>query len=412
MSNHLSIDGERLWRMLELSAGIGTWRALGLRRLALTDEDKLIREIVVGWGREAGCTVEIDCVGNIFARRPGSEPSLPPVCVGSHLDTQISGGRYDGVLGVLCGLEAIQSLNDQGIKTRRPIELVVWTNEEGARFTPSMAGSGVFSGMVALDSVLASRDSNGKVFGEELARIGYAGSLPPKSRTFDAYFELHIEQGPILDRENIDIGIVTGGYRACGYDLELTGETGHPGPTPMEFRRNAAVGAARIIAAVDDIGWKYASEDAKSATTHVSCWPGLQGIIPESARVDLDFRHPTGEGAERMRADVLKAIEEAAVRSRVEARVIDSWSFGEPRFAPEMIALLEETASSLDQPWRRIRSQAGHDAYYLATVAPSAMIFTPCRAGVSHNVAEEIVLERTLPGANLLLNVLVRRANR
>jgi N-carbamoyl-L-amino-acid hydrolase len=408
----LSINGQRLWDGLQVSAGIGSWRETGLRRLALTDEDKAMRDVFVGWAKDAGCTVEVDFAGNIFARRAGTEPELPAVCIGSHLDSQICGGRYDGVLGVLSGLEIVRALNDCKQHTRRSIEVVSWTNEEGARFPVPMQGSGAFTGLLSRDDVLSCQDRDGRAFGDELSRIGYAGALGSRSRTYDTYLELHIEQGPILERAGVDVGIVTGGYKCHGFRIEISGETAHCGPTPMELRRNAAVGAGRIIAAVDDIGWKYAPEGGKSTTSHVSCWPGIPGIISEAARLNIDFRHPDPFGADRMRTEILAAIEEQAVRARVSFEINNPWTFGEPGFSPDVMSLLEQCASTLGHRWRRIQSQAGHDAYNLATLAPAAMIFTPCIGGISHNVGEDIDLERTLPGADVLLHAAVSRANR
>lgn len=408
----LSINGQRLWHGLNVSSQIGAFRETGLQRLALTDEDKAIRGVFVDWAKDAGCNVEIDFAGNIFARRIGTEPQLPAVCVGSHLDSQICGGRYDGVLGVLCGLEIIRALNDAKQQTRRSIEVVSWTNEEGARFPVPMQGSGAFTGQLPRDVVLSCRDNGGAVFGEELSRIGYAGSLGPRSRSYDTYLELHIEQGQLLERAGIDVGIVTDGYKCFGFRIEIAGETAHCGPTAMEARRNAAVGAGRIIAAVDDIGWKYAAEDGKTTTSHVSCWPGIPGIISEWARVNVDFRHPEPGRAEQMRTEILAAVEEQTARARVSYEVKNPWTFGSPGFSAELISTLRRSASALGHRTLDIKSQAGHDAYNLATVTDAAMIFTPCIGGISHNVAEAITLERTLPGANVLLQTAVSRANR
>jgi beta-ureidopropionase / N-carbamoyl-L-amino-acid hydrolase len=412
LTDELSVNGQRLLEGLKVSSGIGRWRETGLRRLSLTSEDKAMRDVFVAWANEAGCAVEVDFAGNIFARRAGSDPELPAVCVGSHLDSQICGGRYDGVLGVLCGLEIVRALNDRKQQTRRAIEIVSWTNEEGARFPVPMQGSGAFTGQLSREAVLSTQDNDGCMFGEEVRRIGYAGPLGPRSRDYDTYLELHIEQGQILERQGVDVGIVTGGYKCHGFRIEFHGETAHCGPTPMEVRHNAAVGAGRIITAVDDIGWKYAAEDGKSTTSHVSCWPGIPGIISEWARLNIDFRHPNPAGAERMRTEILHAIEEQAARAKVSYEIKNAWTFGEPGFSADVIAVLEQSAVALGHAWRGIHSQAGHDAYNIATVAPAAMIFTPCVGGISHNVNEEIVLERTIPGANVLLHAAVSRANR
>jgi beta-ureidopropionase / N-carbamoyl-L-amino-acid hydrolase len=408
----LEINGERLWSALQRCGEIGRFRGSGVRRLALSQEDKQVRDLIVAWAAEAGCTVEIDAVGNLFARRPGTEPSLAAVAVGSHLDTQVCGGKYDGALGVLCGLEAIRSLNDRGIETVRPIELIVWSNEEGARFSPPLMGSLAFAGKLTCAQVHDSTDDAGLRFGDELARIGYLGKAPLGKRRLDCYLELHIEQAPHLDREGCDIGIVVGGYKTLALRIDVHGETSHSGGTPMPERRNALVGAGYLIAAVNDIGLAYAGEEGRTTTPRIECFPNLPGIVPEQVRLIIDFRHPEPAGFERMLSEIKAAVAAAEAKARVTMTVTEGWSWGTSLFAPECITLLKETASALGLPFREMLSQAGHDAYAVADLTPTAMIFTPCRNGISHNTNEEIEPERTLPGANLLLNAVLRRANR
>ena len=411
-TNLLEVDAERLWDTLERSAEIGRFRDVGLRRLALSDEDRRMRDLFVGWARAAGCTVEIDRIGNIFARRAGRDAALPPVAIGSHLDTQICGGRYDGVLGVLCGLEVVRTLNDRGLETKRGIEVICWTNEEGARFSPPMMGSMAFAQRLSVESVLATADDSGVTVGEALAGIGYAGPAPLGARTFDAYLELHIEQAPVLDHEGCDIGIVVGGYKTQALRLTITGDTGHAGGTPMAMRRNALVGAGYVIAALNDIGLAYAAEEGRTTTTRIESFPNLPGTYAEQAKLTIDFRHIDPARFETMRAEVDAAIAAAARRANVDIAVAEGWSWGTDLFAPECIELLKTTADELGLAYREMRSQAGHDAYAVATLAPTAMIFTPCFEGISHNVNEAIELTRSLPGANLLLNAAVARANR
>src|SRR5262245_51493527 len=408
----LKVDADRLWATIDRSAQIGRFRDTGLRRLALSPEDKQMRDIFVGWAREAGCAVEVDLVGNIFARRPGTDPSLPPVAIGSHLDTQICGGRYDGVLGVMCGLETIRALNDRHIQTRRAIEVIVWTNEEGARFSPPLMGSLAFAHRLPVAQVLDTRDDAGLRFADELARIGYAGKAPLGERPLDCYFELHIEQAPHLDREGCDIGIVVGGYKTLALRIDIHGETSHSGGTPMADRRNALVGAGYLIAGVNDAGLAYAAEHGRSTTPRIESFPNLPGIVPEHVRLIVDFRHPNPAGFDRMHADIKMAIAAAGTKARVAIDVTEGWSWGTSLFAPECIELLKDTALELGLPYREMLSQAGHDAYAVAELAPTVMIFTPCRNGISHNTTEEIERARTLPGANLLLNAALKRANR
>jgi N-carbamoyl-L-amino-acid hydrolase len=411
VANVLEIDPERLWESLERSAEIGRFRDVGLRRLALSAEDKQMRDLFVEWSKAAGCTVEIDRLGNIFARRPGTDPSLPPVAIGSHLDTQICGGRYDGILGVLCGLEVVRTLNDRGLQTKRGIEVICWTNEEGARFNPPMMGSMAFAGVLPLESVLATTDDAGITVGQALDEIGYAGPAPV-GREFDSYLELHIEQAPVLDREGCDVGIVVGGYKTQALRLTINGDTGHAGGTPMAMRRNALVGAGYVIAAVNDIGLAYAADEGRTTTTRIESFPNLAGTYAEQVKLTIDFRHIDEGRFRAMRAEVDAAIAAAAKKANVEIEVAEGWSWGSELFAPECIELLKSTANELGLPYREMRSQAGHDAYAVATMAPTAMIFTPCFEGISHNVNEAIELTRSVPGANLLLNAAVARANR
>jgi N-carbamoyl-L-amino-acid hydrolase len=410
-ANLLSIDEGRLWETLLASAEIGPGRAGGLRRLALSDADKEMRDLFVAWCEAAGCAVTVDRMGNIFARRAGTDDDLPPVMIGSHLDSQVAGGRYDGILGVLAGLEILRSLNDHGLETRRPIEVVNWSNEEGARFPPPMLASGVFAGVHDLDWGLARRDDEGFVFGEELARIGYAGETPMGGREIDAYFELHIEQGPLLEAEQIPVGVVTRGYWTRGMHIDIHGECAHSGPTPMAQRRNALVGAAMVIVAVNEIGWARAPE-GKSTASRLQCWPNKLGILPDYAQVTVDFRHPDKATTEAMVAELEAALPDCAARANVEIEIAESWEFGSETFDPGCIDLVRQAARDLGVVCRDILSQAGHDAYNLSKIAPTALLFSPCRDGITHNEAEHIERDYTTPGVNVLLHAVLARANR
>ena len=408
----LRIDAQRFWGTVVKSGEIGPGKAGGLRRLALSDADKEMRDLFVTWCTEAGCTVAVDRVGNIFARRPGSDDHLPPVLIGSHLDTQVAGGKYDGIVGVLGGLEILRTLDEHRVGTKRPLELVCWTNEEGARFTPPMVASGAFAGVFDTDWVLALRDDDGHVFGAELERIGYAGKTAVGGRDIDAYFELHIEQGPILERASVPVGIVTGGYAVRGMHVDIHGETAHAGPTPMDRRRNALIGAAMLAVAVNDVGWKYHATEGKATVPRIVAWPNKAGILPEYAQLTCDVRHAEPAVADRMWAEVKAAMPDCAKRANVEMRIAGEWQFGSERFDPSCIRLIREAAQALGVPARDILSQAGHDAYYMSRVAPTAMIFTPCRDGISHNEAEHTDADQTVPGVNVLLHAALARANR
>ena len=407
-----TIDAARFWSTVMRSGQIGPGKAGGLRRLALTDADKEMRDVFVTWCTEAGCTVTTDRVGNIFARRPGTDDHLPPVLMGSHLDTQVAGGKYDGIVGVLAGLEVLRTLDDGRVRTKRPLELVCWTNEEGARFTPPMVASGAFAGVFAVDWVLGLRDDDGQQFGAELERIGYAGKTAVGGRAIDAYFELHIEQGPILDAEAMPVGIVVGGYATRGMHVDVHGETAHAGPTPMDRRRNALVGASMLAVAINDVGWRYHASEGKATVARLVAWPNKAGILSEYAQVTCDVRHAERDVADRMRDEIKTAIPDCARRANVEMQIVGEWQFGNERFDPGCIRLIRDAAVALGVPHRDILSQAGHDAYYISRIAPTAMIFTPCRDGISHNEAEHAERDTTAPGVNVLLHAVLARANR
>ena len=410
-ANLLEIDGRRLWQTLMRSGEIGPGRAGGLCRLPLTDADREMRDQFVAWCKDAGCSVSVDRLGNIFARRAGADESASPVLVGSHLDTQVAGGKYDGILGVLAGLEVVRTLNDGGVETRRPIEVVCWTNEEGARFQPPMMCSGAFAGVHEVDWVLACRDDDGLVFGEELARIGYDGDVPVGGRDVDAYFELHIEQGPELEAENTPLGIVTSGYFTRGMVVDVTGENAHSGPTPMDKRRNALVGAAMMIVAANDIGWQR-HPPGKSTSSRIKVWPNKPGILPDYAQVTVDFRHPDESTTRAMEADMRAAIEDCCARANVSAEIVQTWEFGNEVFDESCIALVRQAADELRVGYREMLSQAGHDAYHMTRIAPTALLFSPCKDGISHNENEHIELEYTVPAVNVLLHAVLARANR
>jgi N-carbamoyl-L-amino-acid hydrolase len=406
------IDEARFWRTVERSGTIGPGRPGGLARVALSEADRQMRELFVAWCRDAGCGVTVDRVGNIFARRAGTDENLPPVLVGSHLDTQVNGGRYDGVVGVLAGLEIVRTLNDRGIATRRPIEVVSWTNEEGARFSPPMIASGAFAGVYDVDWVLERRDDEGKVLGEELERIGFAGPAPVGGRPVDAYFELHIEQGPVLDEQAVDVGIVTRGYAVRGYVVEVRGETAHTGPWPMDKRKNALVGAAMLAVAVNDIGWAHHATGGKATAARLLAWPNKPGILSDWAQVTVDVRHEDPAVADQMAKALLDALPACARRANCAFKVVDRWVFGDERFDPECVGLLREAAARLGVPTLDLASQAGHDAYHIAKVAPMAMVFTPCAEGITHSNNERAELAYTAPGVNVLLHAVVARADR
>jgi len=333
------------------------------------------------------------------------------VLVGSHLDTQAKGGRFDGILGVLSGIEILRTLDRLGIATKRAIEVVNWTNEEGARFQPPMMCSLVFSGQQSAAWAHQRLDKEGVSFGAALDGIGYRGDAAVGGRGIDSYFELHIEQGPKLDAAGIPLGIVTGGFPTRGMRVSVRGETSHVGPTPMALRRNALVGAAYLAVAVDDIGWRYAPQEGKTTAARLDLAPNLPGILSDEAELYIDFRHPASTGLADMEREVEAAVAESARRSRTEIVIAERWGFGGLEFDAGLIALVRATAGRLGVASMDIRSQAGHDAYHMAKLCPATMLFTPCRNGISHNEAEDIDFAMTVPAVNVLLNAVLARAN-
>jgi N-carbamoyl-L-amino-acid hydrolase len=412
MTSNLRIDAERLWASIMESARIGRGSRGGLCRLALGDADREVRQLFARWVTESGYTLKVDQLGSMFARREGRESGLPPVLIGSHLDTQAAGGRFDGILGVLGGLEVLRTLDAAGIVTRRPIEVVNWTNEEGARFLPPMVASLAFAGKESTAWALARPDKDGVTIGSELERIGFAGSEPVGGREIDAYFELHIEQGPHLDAARVPVGVVTGGFPMRGFRVEVRGETSHVGPTPMSRRRNALVGAAYVAVAIDEIGWHAAPEEGKTTAARLDLSPNLPGILSEAATLYCDMRHPDAAALAAMEAELDLAVADAARRSRCSIEIAERWGFGGFSFDAGLIGLVREAATGLGYATMDLKSQAGHDAYHMAAVCPSVMIFTPCKDGISHNEAEDMTREDMIPGVSVLLQAVLARADR
>jgi len=409
---NLTINGERLWASLMELARIGATAKGGVCRLAASDLDGEARRLFIRWCEEAGCTVSVDRIGNIFARRPGRNPDLPSVMTGSHLDTQPTGGRFDGAYGVMAGLELVRTLNDLGYETEAPVEIVAWTNEEGSRFSPAMVGSGAFTGVFELDAALATRDNTAPALtlGGELERIGFAGPAPVGARTVAAYFEAHIEQGPILEAAGLPIGIVTGAQGQRWYEITVTGQEAHAGPTPMPRRRDALVGAARMIDAVNKIG--HANAPYACATVgFVEVSPNSRNTIPGRVFLTVDFRHPEDAVLTAMDQELRAACAIAAATQNLEVDVKEFWYFPPTPFAPDLVGKVREAAAVQGLPHQDIISGAGHDAVYMARVAPTAMIFVPCVGGISHNEIEDAKPDDLTAGGNVLLNAVLDAAD-
>lgn len=407
--SNLKVDGDRLWDSLMEMAQIGATAKGGVKRLTLTDLDRESRELFAKWGKDAGCSVHVDQMGSMFLRRPGVDDTLPPVMIGSHLDTQPTGGKFDGALGVLAALEIVRTLKDLDIKTKHPIEVVNFTNEEGSRFAPAMVASGVFAGLFDLEFGHSRTDEEGKTLGDELKRIGYAGDLPASGRPFHAFLEVHIEQGPFLEEDGIDIGVVTLANGQKWYEITVEGFESHAGPTPMVRRRDALLGAAGIIEKVNEIG--MAHQPGGCATVGmIQSEPNSRNVIPGRVFLTVDFRHPDQAQLDSMDAALRKAVPEICARRAVEAEITQIFDTAPLYFDERCVSAVRNAAKKLGYSHRDVTSGAGHDAVHLGMVGPAAMVFTPCVDGISHNEAEDMTKEWAAAGGSVLLHAALELA--
>ena len=406
---NLRINSDRLWDSIMEMAKIGPGVAGGNNRQTVTDEDGKGRHLFKRWCDAAGLEMGVDEMGTMFARREGADPSLPPVYVGSHLDTQPTGGKYDGVLGVLGGLEVVRSLNDLGIKTKHPIVVTNWTNEEGARFAPAMMASGVFAGVLDQADVYQHVDKDGKKFGEELERIGWKGTEKVGDRKIHAFFELHIEQGQILEDEGIDIGVVTHGQGLKWLQVTLTGKEAHTGSTPMPKRRNAGLGMARVIELVHEIAMDY-QPDAVGAVGHMEVYPNSRNIIAGRTVFTIDIRSPEKEVLDAMDGRIREGIDTICDALDIKYKIEQVGHFDPVTFDKNCVKAIRDAAERLGYSHRNIVSGAGHDACWINRVAPTAMVMCPCVDGLSHNEAEEITKEWAAAGADVLFHAVVETA--
>jgi N-carbamoyl-L-amino-acid hydrolase len=407
--NELRIDGARLWNSLMELARIGATDKGGVKRLALTDLDRQGRDLVVQWGREAGLAITVDQIGNVFMRREGSNPSLPPIVTGSHIDTQPTGGKFDGNYGVLAGLEVVRTLNDLNIRTEAPIEVAFWTNEEGSRFVPVMMGSGVFCGAFSLETAYAARDVDGMSVGEELERIGYRGEQTPGAHPIGAYFETHIEQGPVLEDEDKVIGVVPAVMGLSWYDCTVEGMEAHAGPTPMHLRRDALQVATRIMQETVAIANRYPPY-GRGTVGMVQVFPNSRNVIPGRVKFSIDLRNVNdallNTMHEEMTAFVARTSSETGLKIQLE-RV----SYYPPcPFHPDCVGAVRNAAAKLGYSTMDVVSGAGHDAIYVARLAPAGMIFVPCKDGISHNEIEDAQPAHLEAGCNVLLHAMLERA--
>ena len=398
---NLMINADRLWESLMELAKIGPGVAGGNNRQTLTDEDGKARDLLKSWCDKAGLSITIDAMGSIFAGRAGEDPGALPVLLGSHLDTQPTGGKYDGTLGVLAGLEVIRTLNDLNIKTKHPIQLVNWTNEEGCRFSPSMLASGVFAGVYEQSWAYGRTDDKGLKFGDELQRIGWVGDKPVGHVKPHAYFELHIEQGPILEQNQKLIGVVTGGQGVAWTRITLTGKESHTGSTPMGMRHDAGLGAAKITILVNEIACKY-SPHAVGTVGYSDIQPNSINIIPGTATVTVDLRSADASILNAMKEQLDVGVEKIAQDLGLTVSVEKLSDSSPVTFDEECVATVRRAANGLNYPHMDIISGAGHDAFWINAVAPSAMVMCPCEGGLSHNEAEHITNEWAEAGTNVL----------
>lgn len=405
------IDEKRLWESLMGYATIGGTGKGGVRRLALSDVDKRARDRFRAECEALGLIVRVDAIGNMFARRAGRDPGRKPVLFGSHLDSQPSGGKFDGALGVLAGLEVMRTLNDLGLTTEAPLELVNWTDEEGSRFGHSLLGSGVWAGVVALEKAYGLTDLGGVTAGAALDSIGYRGGEPAAAFPADAYFELHIEQGPILEREGKQIGIVSGAQSQVWYDAVVTGQDAHAGTTPPSARRDALVAAARIIDRVDYLMRRY-GENGRGTVGQLVVSPNSRNVIPGEVRFSVEFRHPEDVVVDDLDATFAREAAVIAAAGKVSFGLTKVLRNPGRPFDPSCVELVRQGAARAGYATRDIVSGAGHDAVYVARHVPSAMIFTPCKDGLSHNELESIEPHEAGAGTQVLFEAVLARANR
>ncbi|MBY4890699.1 Zn-dependent hydrolase [Pantoea sp. DY-15] len=409
MTAPIHINGDRLWQSLRTFASFGATPGGGVSRLALSPEDKSGRDTLREWAVKDGFSCEVDELGNMFIRRPGKNSELLPVMTGSHADSQPLGGNYDGIYGVLAGLEVLRTLNDLNIETERDLVLVNWSNEEGARFAPAMLASGVWSGVFDTDFALSRKDSQNVSFGSALTEIGYQGTRPAKSFPLHACYELHIEQGPVLEAEQTDIGVVHAAMGQRWFDITLTGFAAHAGTTPMSLRHDALCGFAELTLAVENIGNDYA-EDGRATIGMVNVTPNSRNVVPGCVTCSVEFRHPDSAMLEEMEQALIHALAKLSVRNLtfIADKIFD---YAPIKFDDICLERISQATEELGYRHRKMVSGAGHDACYINRVAPTAMIFIPCVKGISHNEAEEIYPIWSEKGANVLLHTLLTAAN-
>jgi len=407
--DNLRINGERLWGSLMELAKIGATPKGGVCRLTLTDLDKQGRDLVISWAKAAGMTVTIDKIGNGFMRRSGRNNQLPPVMAGSHIDTQPTGGKFDGNYGVLSGLEVVRTLNDAGIETEAPIEVAFWTNEEGSRFVPVMMGSGVFAKAFTLEHAYAAKDTAGLSVGDELKRIGYVGTEEPGAHPIGTYFEAHIEQGPVLEDNDVTIGVVNAVLGIKWYDCVVTGMEAHAGPTPMALRKDALQVAAKLMQEVVAVAHRHPPH-GRGTVGMVHVHPNSRNVIPGQVKFSIDLRNNTDEMVDKMDADIRTTAARISAETGLPITIELVSHYPAQPFHTECVDAVARAAKKLGYSNMPAVSGAGHDAVYMAKLAPTGMIFIPCKDGISHNEIESAKPEHITAGCNVLLHAMLERA--
>lgn len=406
----VQINQDRLWQSLMEMGKFGATPLGGVGRLALSDEDKQARDLFVEWCREADMTVRIDQMGNIIARREGTDPEAAPVMTGSHLDSQPLGGKFDGAYGVMAGLEVVRAMNDANIVTRAPIEVVNWTDEEGCRFVSGTMGSGVFVGVDDLEKSLVDPDPSGVTVGEELARIGYAGSEPVGGYDIAAYFEAHIEQGPILEKEDIPVGVVVGAQARRNYNVNVIGDEGHAGTMPMDQRQDALLGAARMIEVINKVAFMYEPWPVITVG-RLFVKPGSRNTIPGGCEFTIDSRHPNGDTLHQIGVTMEMACQKIADDSRLELEFVNVSNSVAVEFDQRCVQAVRDAATKIGVKQRDIYSGAGHDACNLALTTPTGMVFVPCKDGISHNEKEDARPSDLAAGCHVLAEAMLEMAS-
>jgi len=410
IQQELKINIDRLMRTIGESANIGKLSRGGICRLALTDEDKEMRNLYIQWLKDIGLEVRVDDYGNIYGRKEGKNPDAAPILIGSHLDTQPEGGRYDGILGVLAGLEVLAAMNESGTQTERPIELINFTNEEGARFEPPILGAGGLAGHFDKDFVYSRKDREGKTFLDELNRIGYCGKESNRVQKSHCYLELHIEQGPVLEHKGLDIGVVTGIQGMDWLEVKITGQPDHAGPTPMSMRKDALYAASKLIQLIRETIVEQ-NEEATATVGLMAIQPNSINYVPGEVVFSIDVRHSDDAVKEHLIQVIIEKISIAAVKEQVSIETKKIWETSASHFSDDLVALISETATELGYTHQKMISGAGHDSKYMNEIAPTAMIFVPSVDGKSHCQEEFTSQEAIEKGANLLLHTVCKLAN-